>query len=188
LIEARTCAFHNGDEAVATTADGRSHKRRVQARLNPIVDAVAMVKDGQLQPAANIDGFAATYQQSYRAIDKKRSDVLDKSVGSFQLIIPYLQTFLKLNPGSTTKAEMDRQNNIVRLYVCAGMMIASLRFVRPVMSLDAAHLKSKWKGNLYIASVKTACDELYPFAFAIVNENENANGWKWFLELLRSSL
>jgi hypothetical protein len=74
LNEARTCAFHNGDEAVATTADGRSLKRRVQTRLNPIVDAVAMVKDGQPQPkdvmkaAANIDGFVATYQQSYRAM------------------------------------------------------------------------------------------------------------------------
>jgi hypothetical protein len=43
----------------------------------------------------------------------------------------------------------------------------TLKYVRPVMSLDAAHLKSKWGGTLYIASVKTGNDKIYPVAFAI---------------------
>ena len=64
----------------------------------------------------------------------------------------------------------------------------SMRYVRPVLSLDAAHLNSRWKGTLYIASTKTACDEIYPVAFAIGRGNENVEGWKWFLELLHSSI
>jgi MULE transposase domain/SWIM zinc finger len=67
-------------------------------------------------------------------------------------------------------------------------MDTSLRYVRPVVSLDAMHLKSVWKGTLYIASTKTACDEIYPVAFAIARGNENMIGWKWFLELLGSSI
>jgi hypothetical protein len=55
------------------------------------------------------------------------------------------------------------------------------------MSLDAAHLKSKWKGTLYVASVKTACDEIFPVAMAIMSENENEEGWTWFLRLLLSA-
>jgi len=57
-----------------------------------------------------------------------------------------------------------------------------------VMSLDATHLRSEWKGTLYVASVKTACNELYPVAFAIMRDNENYEGWKWFLDNLSSSI
>jgi hypothetical protein len=55
-------------------------------------------------------------------------------------------------------------------------MKTALRYVTPVMSLDAAHLKSEWKGTLYFATTKTACDDLYPVAFAIINANENEEG------------
>jgi hypothetical protein len=55
-----------------------------------------------------------------------------------------------------------------------------MTYVRPVLSLDAAHLRSQWNGTLYVASVQSACDEIYPVAFAIMRDNENAAGWKWF--------
>ena len=55
------------------------------------------------------------------------------------------------------------------------------------MSLDVAHLKSKWKGTLYVALVKTPCDEIFPVAIVILNNNENKEGWLWFLKLLWAS-
>jgi hypothetical protein len=79
-------------------------------------------------------------------------------------------------------------NNIQKWFVCPGIMQKALHFVRPVISLDAASLKSKWRGTLYIASVKTACDEIFPVAIALSDQNENLVGWTWFLLLLRQSL
>ncbi|KAG7357253.1 hypothetical protein IV203_001941 [Nitzschia inconspicua] len=38
-------------------------------------------------------------------------------------------------------------------------------------------MKSEWKGTLYIATVKSAVDKIYPIAFAITAENENGQGW-----------
>jgi hypothetical protein len=79
--------------------------------------------------------------------------------------------------------ERDSENNIERLFLSPSIMNKSMAFVRPVISLDAVHLKSKWKGTLYMASVKTACDEVYPVAFAIVNDNENIDGdgfWSFY--------
>ena len=67
-------------------------------------------------------------------------------------------------------------------------MKTTLRYVRPVISLDAAHLKSEWLGTLYVASVKTTCDEIYPVAAAITKENECEATWTWFLELLHSAV
>ena len=88
---------------------------------------------------------------------------------------------------STTKCE-TRGAFIERIFVCPGIMKTTLRHVRPVMSLDAAHLKSKWKGTLYTASVKTGSDEIYPVAIGIMNGNENEAGWTWFLRLLESAI
>jgi MULE transposase domain len=56
------------------------------------------------------------------------------------------------------------------------------------MSLDACHLKSQWKGTLYVASVTTGLDEIYPVAFAITESNEDYMGGKFFLENLHSSI
>ena len=113
------------------------------------------------------------------------------SVGScelgFQLIIPYLQKFMQLNPGSTVRYEMDG-NNISHIFVCPGIMKTTMKNVRPVMSLDAAHLKSKWKGILYTASVMTASNNVYPVAIAITHGNENESGWNWFLGLLDNAI
>ena len=60
--------------------------------------------------------------------------------------------------------------------------------MRPVLSLDACHLKSRYKGTLYIATALSANNKLYPVAFAICRENENTAGWTYFLSELKRNL
>ncbi|KAG7364813.1 MULE transposase domain containing protein [Nitzschia inconspicua] len=98
----------------------------------------------------------------------------------------YLKHFQLRNEDSTVKAESDADQRLRRLPVgiCPEIMRRSLQHVMPVLSLDGAHLFSKWKGTLYIASVQTACSNIYPVSFAIMKDGEDAEGWKWFLELL----
>ena len=78
------------------------------------------------------------------------------------------------------KAKSNTHNNIKHVFVCPAMMDASMRYVQPVMSLDAAHMKSQWKGTLHVASVKTARDEIHLVVFAIMTDNESAAGWNGF--------
>ena len=47
--------------------------------------------------------------------------------------------------------------------------------------------KVEWKGTLYVASVKTPCDEIFPVAMGIMSKNKNEEGWTWFLTLLLSA-
>jgi hypothetical protein len=61
-------------------------------------------------------------------------------------------------------------------------------FARPVMSLDACHLKSQWKGTLCAASVLTGMDNIYPVAFAVTKSNEDFLGWQRFLCNLKECL
>jgi hypothetical protein len=141
-----------------------------------------------MKTAANMEGIDSTYNQSYRALQSSKLSKMEIDESSFQLIHPYLQRFAELNPNSVIKVENTRNNNIKRLFICPGIMKRSLKFVRPVMSLDAAHLKSKWGGTLYIASVKTGNDKIFPVAIAIMKEKENYNGWEWFLECLNKAV
>ena len=157
------------------------------------MDVVGAVKDGYLvakdvmKAAANVEGEDFTYHQSYWGIRRVFEDRAHKQ-SSYEMIGPYLQKFVSLNPGSKVGMEVDVDLNITQFFVCPGTMNASLQFVRPVMSFDACHLKSKWSGTLYVASVKSGQDNLYPVAMGIGRENENEAGWTWFLELLSSAL
>ena len=173
---------------------GRLPKKRLKGRTEVVVDEVAAVKDEKPVPrdvmkaAAKRSGIDLTYNQAYRAVASVAAKRWDEDKVSFQMIIPYLKKFVELNPGSTIDYSKDDQQRITRLFLCPGIMKTTMMYVRPVMSLDAAHLKSEWKGILYVASVKTAGDRLYPVAIGITQDNENENGWSWFLELLRSSI
>ena len=191
-----TKATHSGDKAPTRAKDGRALKRRMKSWVESSVDDVIVVKDAEpvakdvMKASANLKGRRTTYNQGYRAIADITSKRWEEDKSSFELVIPYLEKFAQLNPDSTTKYETDGNGslNIKRVFVCPGIMKTTLRYVRPVMSLDAAHMKSKWGGTMYVASVKTACKEIYPVAVAIMRENENEEGWTWFLEGLHSAI
>jgi hypothetical protein len=159
----------------------------MKAKLLPIVDTVSVVKDGHpnskdvIKASANLEGFSVMY----RAVATAKSLSASRSQRSFQLIGPYIEKFKELNKNSIAVVERNDSTNMVKrvFMLCPGIMDTALKHVRPIISLDAAHLKSEeWKGTLYVASVKAACDEIYPGADAITEENENFDGWRWFLE------
>lgn len=192
LKESLTKPYHSGTPA-PPTAKGRAYKKRMKGRLDASVDEVSAIVDGKPKPkdvmkaSAHLKGIPTTYHQAYRAIVRTTLQNWQQDKSSFQLVIPYLQKFQDLNEESTVQYEKDG-DHLSRIFVCPGIMKSTMRFVRPVMSLDAAHLKSQWKGTLYTASVKTACDEIYPVAMAIMNDNENEAGWSWFLRNLHTAI
>ncbi|OAO92011.1 hypothetical protein AXX17_AT5G28250 [Arabidopsis thaliana] len=55
--------------------------------------------------------------------------------------------------------------------------------MRKVISIDGAHLTSKFKGTLLAASAQDGNFNLYFIAFAIV-DSENDASWDWFLKCL----
>jgi hypothetical protein len=55
------------------------------------------------------------------------------------------------------------------------------------MSLDATHLKSSDKGTMYLATVKTALNEIYTAALVIERANKGYDGWALFLTYLKNA-
>ncbi|KAI2496713.1 MULE transposase domain [Fragilaria crotonensis] len=66
-------------------------------------------------------------------------------------------------------------------------MNRALKFVRPVLSLDAAHLKSVFKGTLYVASVLTGSNDIFPIGFMISAGNEDGASWRKMLRYLKKA-
>ncbi|KAG7337239.1 MULE transposase domain containing protein [Nitzschia inconspicua] len=184
--------FHCG-EPVPPKTKGCAPKKRVRDKLEESVDRVIEVKDGTpvskdvMKAAANVQGVRASYNQAYRAISRAVANgPREKQQASFGLIMSSLKHFQLQNEDSTVKAESDADQRLRRLGICPGIMRRSLRHVRPVLSLDGAHLMSKWMGTLYIASVQTACNNIYPVSFAITKDGEDAEGWKWQKGLIQA--
>jgi hypothetical protein len=62
-----------------------------------------------------------------------------------------------------------------------------LKFVRSVVSLDATHLRSEQKGTLYVASVLSGCNDIFPIGLMICAGNKFGATWKKMLELLKKA-
>jgi MULE transposase domain len=56
------------------------------------------------------------------------------------------------------------------------------------MALDACHLRSRWKGTMYLATVKSPLDKIVPVAIGLSIENKNYTGRKCFLEHLGEAI
>jgi hypothetical protein len=107
---------------------------------------------------------------------------------NFQLIIPYLQALKKANEGSVIGFSRDSEKHVTDVHVFPGFMNQSLSFVRPVVSVDApAHLKGVHKGTMYVASVMSGANDVYPICFMLVRGNEDGSTWTNFLTLLKEA-
>jgi len=59
-------------------------------------------------------------------------------------------------------------------------------YVRPILSLDAAHMKGS-KGVLHMACMKVTSTLAVAFG-ALQKDNESIEGWSWFLFHLQPAL
>ena len=93
----------------------------------------------------------------------------------FELIIPYIEAPKKANVGSVIGFSWDYDKCMSNINVFPGFMNESLSYyVRPVVLLDAAHLKGVHKGTLFVASVLSGgANNVYPIVFMISKGNED---------------
>jgi MULE transposase domain/SWIM zinc finger len=185
--------IHSEVRRPARAADGRQWKKRRHATLDGIIGQVVRTKQGAPTPAdvmktaAMQSGMIVPYMTAYRALSIETSVHRHAAVKNFQLIIPFLNEMKKCNPGSVIGYTRDNDMKLEELHFFPGIMNRALKFVRPVVSLDAAHLRSRYKGTLYVATVLTGCNDIFPIGFMISAGNEDGDTWKKMLQLLKEA-
>ncbi|KAL5578981.1 hypothetical protein UlMin_011423 [Ulmus minor] len=93
---------------------------------------------------------------------------------SYKLLPGYLHMLMDTNPGS-----------FQYLFIAFAASIHGFSYCRPVISIDATHLKGKYIGVLFTAVCHDANQQIFPLAFG-VGDSENDASWTWFLGRVKS--
>jgi hypothetical protein len=103
----------------------------------------------------------------------------------FGLLRSWAEKFKMENPGTFIEIKTNQSNSgeetFYGIFVAVGIVIQSHKYNKPVVGLDSAHLKGRYKGNDFQAVTKDAENKLQTLAFAIVADNESKESWGWFL-------
>ncbi|WZY95224.1 hypothetical protein YC2023_067553 [Brassica napus] len=104
----------------------------------------------------------------------------------------YVREIKKTNPGSSVVLDTIRngagEDVFDRFYVCFEKLRSSWRGTcRPIIGLDGTFLKVAVKGILLTAVGHDANNQIFPFAWAVV-QAETADTWLWFIKRLKHDL
>lgn len=107
-------------------------------------------------------------------------------------VFDYQLELLRSNPGSTVAVCLDPTNKVQNVfqsfYVCSNALKLGFKAgCRKVIGLDGCFFKGAVKGELLCAIARDANNQMYPVAWAVV-EQETKDSWKWFVGLLIKDL
>lgn len=130
-------------------------------------------------------GVGISYSKAWKAQEFASEVARGKPADSFEFLPRWMHMVQVMNPGSITSIEVDSANKFKYCFLAFGASVRGLKFLRKVICIDGAHLKSKFRGTLLAASTQDGNFNLYPIAFAIV-DSENDASWAWFLNCLKN--
>ncbi|XP_017972536.1 PREDICTED: uncharacterized protein LOC108661153 [Theobroma cacao] len=133
-------------------------------------------------------GLECLYGKAWQAKEYAKKLVFGPPEESFQLLPSYFYMLEQENPDTITTVATDV---VERFKYCFWSYETCIRGFRDVMRLmvtiDVTHLKSKFKGVLFIAVCKDANKCVYPIVFGI-GHVEDKDSWTWFLSKLRDAV
>ncbi|KAL5578710.1 hypothetical protein UlMin_011152 [Ulmus minor] len=104
---------------------------------------------------------------------------------SYKLLPGYLHMLIDTNPGSVVNLEVSDGNKFQYLFIVFAASIHGFSYCRPVINIDATHLKGKYRRVLFTAVCHDANQQIFPLAFG-VGDSENDASWTWFLGRVKS--
>ncbi|XP_017985397.1 PREDICTED: uncharacterized protein LOC108663978, partial [Theobroma cacao] len=128
------------------------------------------------------------YGKAWQVKEYVESLMFGPSKESFQHLPSYFHMLERENPGTVTCVTTDGEQRFKYCFWVFGSCIRGFSAVmRPVVAIDATHLKGRFKGILFVVVCKDANEQIYPLAFGI-GHVEDEKSWLWFLNQLRRAI
>ncbi|KAL3529642.1 hypothetical protein ACH5RR_008964 [Cinchona calisaya] len=133
-----------------------------------------------------------TKPQAYRAKKMALQTIQGQHKDQYLRLRDYCATIMSRNLGSAAYLVADRvainRNPIFkRMFVMFSAQKIGLEACRPVIGLDACHLRGAFGGHLLHVVARDANNQMYPVAMAVV-EAECKDSWSWFLDVLTGEI
>ena len=91
------------------------------------------------------------------------------------------------NPGTVTAVETTVDGHFLYSFFALGQCIEGFKKCRPVIAMDATHLKGDLSGVIFVAAAEDGSDMIYPLAFGFA-PGKTVTAWTWFLRMLRQAI
>ncbi|XP_017976474.1 PREDICTED: uncharacterized protein LOC108661988 [Theobroma cacao] len=109
-------------------------------------------------------GLRCLYGKAWQAKEYVESFVFDPPEESFQLLLSYFHMLERENLGTVTCVTIDREQQFKYCFWAFGSCIRGFSAImRPVVAIDATHLKGRFKGILFVAhlGIKNVVEKVY---------------------------
>lgn len=152
-------------------------------------DTTMTIKNVRHLVKAKFPGADPSYAKLWRGRELAIAKIFGTWEGSYALLPRYFNAIQSTNP-SMKYAILTTPTNQpeVRYFHAAawawGPCIEAVKYIRPVISIDAGFLSGRYEGRLLMACGYDAENQLIPLAFALV-EKEDLENWGWFMNWLR---
>ncbi|CAH9131162.1 unnamed protein product [Cuscuta epithymum] len=124
-------------------------------------------------------GVDINYKKAWRGKEKALTSLTGTDFESYQKLPLLCYMIDKTNPDSLISLDTDAEGNFTYLFMSLGASRKGWAACRPVISVDGAHLKAKYKGTVLSACALDANRQIFPIAFGLCGR-ENKETWSWF--------
>jgi hypothetical protein len=133
-------------------------------------------------------GIQLNYSQAFRAKESAMEQIHGSFKQSYNQLPFYCEKITESNPGSIANYTTNQDSSFRTLFVSFSASITGFKNgCRPLIFLNSTPLYSKYQGVLFGATAADGNDDVFPVAFAIVDEESDAS-WRWFLSQLKLAL
>ncbi|KAJ9544055.1 hypothetical protein OSB04_023762 [Centaurea solstitialis] len=133
-------------------------------------------------------GVTIPYPTAWRARWRAITLIRGNHAESFTRLPMYLSNLKRVNPGTRTAIRTDSSGRFAECFVALGVSIQTfLENLRPVLIIDAAHLKGEYLGTMFLVVAMDGNNNIVPIALG-VGRSETADEWTWFLNTLKTCI
>ncbi|KAL6289246.1 hypothetical protein ACE6H2_006756 [Prunus campanulata] len=133
-------------------------------------------------------GLTIHYSKAWKARELALMSIRGSAEEAYYILPAYCYELERMNPGTKTHIHTDENNHFLYFFMAVGACIRGFRSsMRPVIAVDATHLKSKYKGVMFVANAFDGNRNIYPLAFGIGDLETDAS-WHWFFTKLHEAI
>ncbi|XP_049359996.1 uncharacterized protein LOC125824641 [Solanum verrucosum] len=131
-------------------------------------------------------GIDINYMLAWRAKKKALESIMGQPIASYGKLPGYLYTLDKTYPGSHIRMKKIPENEFLYVFIALHAFIKGFDHCRPIVVVDASHLKSTYTGAFVSANTLDGAGNILPLAYEVI-DSENDASWTWFFEQFKEA-